>query len=311
MNSSSSKGILLESGTNEAEFLRFSIQQNFYGCNVSKVCQIILLDDKALTRLPEQPETILGAIYFRGTPVSVIDLGKTLSLPVNPERKNALLLVTEFNKKTVGFVIDEVQGIERITWDKFESLNSNSLFENNTSVIGTVDINGSLMMILDLEAIMSNIDPTMRIDSFANEITKEDTSTEKIKREKIRILYAEDSLLIQKILIKTLKEAGFQSISACTTGASALALITESGGAGAFDIILSDIEMPEMDGLTFCKKIRETKDGKEIPFIFFSSMINDQMKIKCERVGGNEAFSKPEVHKIVSAIDSLVRIKNI
>ena len=109
---------------------------------------------------------------------------------------------------------------------------------------------------------------------------------------------------MQRVLVTSLQKAGYQSVKLFSTGADALAYLS-SDPPPAVDVIISDIEMPKMDGLTFCKRLRDNPNFESVPFFFFSSTVTDEMRQKCASVGGSNAFSKPEVVQLVTAVDGL------
>ena len=169
-------------------------------------------------------------------------------------------------------------------------------------VVGTINLKAEIVVLLDVENIMATINPQMSLEFYQDEIISPTT----LDRSKVSIVSCEDSMVVQKVLLKTLEAAGYRRIKAFSTGAEGLEYLKDNSRENV-DIILSDIEMPQMDGLTLCRNIRTLDHLKDVPFLFFSSMINEQMANKCLSVGGNGSFSKPEIHLIVSAIDNLVK----
>jgi two-component system chemotaxis response regulator CheV len=299
---STSDGILLEAGTNEVEFLLFYLDSQPYGINVSKVCQISMFDPAAVRYLPNQRKEVLGVVDFRGKTISVIDLSMHLQIKQTKEITRRLMIVAEFNQRTTAFIVDGVDRIQRCNWDTFKSITDSSC--DVTSVLGTVRVpQEGLVIILDLETIMGSIDPTMSIDHYQNQI-----ASPRIDRQNVRIVYCEDSSIVQKVLLRTLDTAGFKTVKTFFTGKDGLEYL-QSVTPDQVDVILSDIEMPRMDGLAFCKEVRSMPGFAKKPFIFFSSMINHDMRRKCQTVGADFAFSKPEIQHIVSAIEEVVSQK--
>jgi two-component system chemotaxis response regulator CheV len=293
-------GILLESGTNEVEFLEFSVAGLNFGVNVAKVLQAITWKDSQFTAVPMASDGVLGFVHFRGVPISVIDLRHCLMLDENEGKVDKqLLLVMEFNNRTNAFLIDEIQNIHRFSWDQFTPLDA-AVFSgiDENVVIGTITVSGRIVMILDMEAIMARIDPSLSLENHIVEAGLE----KKDSREDLKLVFAEDSATIRQITLKALSDAGFKEVRAFPTGKQALEFMAQAK-AGEVDLILSDIEMPELDGLSLCRKVREMPTWRDIPFIAYSSLINEHMKRKCEAVGINESFAKPSIVDIVSAID--------
>ena len=295
------KGILLEVGTNEVEFLLFRLGTQYYGINVAKVRQILLFDESKVVLLPHHPPELLGVMKFRDRTISIVDLKIHLGV-TSPGATRKLLLVTEFNQRTIGFVIDAVERIERCSWKHFVPVADTIAGSTSKSLVGTVTLKETIVLILDLETIMTTIDPSMGMEAYEDKIP----SKMSIDRSEVSILYCEDSVVVQKTLLKTLDKAGFKKIATFATGADGLDFLKQEP-APHVDLILSDIEMPKMDGLTFCKAVRGLDSYKSTPLIFFSSMITDQMELKCRAVGGNACYSKPQIHLIVDAIEGLLK----
>ena len=294
-------GILLDVGTNEVEFLLINLGTQRYGINVSKVCTIQVVDLSIVAPLPNQPAEILGVMPFRDKTISIIDLALSLGWQGQADRSlRRLLVVAEFNQRTIGFVVDAVDRIERFSWGQFEPITETACSSGQASILGTIRLADGLILIIDLETIMAGLDPTMSVEHFAPDI-----GVATIPRAGIKIVHCDDSFLIQKVVAKVLSEAGFDSVLQFSNGEEALAYLREQGES-AVDIILSDIEMPKMDGLTFCKSLRTESRFSAVPVVFFSSLITEQMLSKCKSVGGNGAYSKPQINQLVGEIERLV-----
>lgn len=291
--------ILLEAGTNEAEFMEFTVCGHHFGVNVHKVRQAVSWSSLRLVNVPNDTPGYLGEVALRGTTISVISLRDKLRLPVKATVDRPLLLVMEFNQRTTGFLIDEIATIHRVSWQQFSPFEQVSFFSTSSSVIGSITVDDRVIQILDLEAMMGTLDESMNL----NEVDAVVEQSDEIDRAAIRLVYAEDSKTIQKLTSRMLGQAGFTNITSFPTGAEALRFLVSEAGAEA-DILLTDIEMPEMDGLTLCRRLRE-RSGRRLPVIFYSSMINDQMSLKCEAVGGDRCFAKPDIKGIIDAIDEL------
>ena len=295
------QGILLESGTNEVEFLIVSLGQQRYGINVSKVCQIMVYNPQLLSEMPNQSEEVLGVMTFREQTVSVIDLSINLKRKADQRPAQKLLIIAEFNERRTGFVVDGVERIQRVSWQNFEPITETTCNGSLASVVGTIRSEEGLIIILDLESIVGTLDPSMSIEFYAKEI-----EAASIDRGTIRVLHCEDSVVIQKLVFQVLHSAGFTRVEQVNNGSAALEYLKKNGR-GSVDVILSDIEMPTMDGLTMCRTLREDPRFQDLPLVFFSSMINEQMAAKCRTVGGNAAYSKPQINMIVGVIEDLIK----
>lgn len=304
--------ILLEAGTNEVEIFEFKIGDQHYGVNVAKVNQIIQRDQLKITRADLPPTGVLGTIPFRGKPVMTLDLGQILQIDSsNADPSRSLMLVTQFNDQIVAFAIDGAERIHRVSWKNFEPINS-GYAQENPYVNGIIRIEDRLILVLDLEYILTLVNPRlgMTVDQ-----SKLQNIEEKYKpRDHIKILFAEDSAMIRRMVQTQLNEVGFTNLEIASNGKEALNKVhyyveqaQESGKPinEFVDLILTDIEMPVMDGLTFCRAVKKELN-LDVPVIVFSSLINDQMIQKCKSVGANGWGSKPKVDLIVDIIDRLI-----
>lgn len=304
MSKQQEKGILLDVGTNEVEFLRFGILGQVFGINVAKVRQVMVYVKEQVTEIPGTPKEVLGQLLFRGNPIPVIDLSLYLKHRIPEDETKRLFLVCEFNLTTVAFIVDSVDRILRCSWKAFRPLEQSQFGQTSGSVVGTVLAGEEMIPIVDVELVLAELIPA--VGMIEHDYSKDERPLNPIiPREEISIVYCEDSHIVQKVLFKTLESAGFKRIKMFGTAADGLEYL-KSKERGKVDIIISDIEMPRMDGLTFCKELRSLQEFKEIPFVFFSSTVSEEMRKKCEQVGGSMAFSKPEIQNIVTAIDELV-----
>ncbi|MDQ8203821.1 chemotaxis protein [Pelagicoccus sp. SDUM812003] len=304
--------ILLEAGTNEVEVFEFNLGGHHYGVNVAKVNQIIQRDQVKITRTDCPPHGVLGTITFRGKPTMTLDLRSVLGIyGEEPDPSRALMLVTQFNDQVVAFAIDGAERIHRVSWEKFEPISSN-FAQENPYVNGIIRLDDRLVLILDLEYILTLINPRLGMTVDTQKLQK--IEEEFKPRDHIKILFAEDSAMIRKMVHGQLMDVGFTNVDLATNGSEALDKVRrakeESDASGTpfseyYDLILTDIEMPVMDGLTFCKRVKQEL-ALETPVIVFSSLINDQMIAKCKAVGANGWGTKPKVNLIVNIIDRLI-----
>jgi two-component system chemotaxis response regulator CheV len=295
--------ILLDTGTNEVEFLEIAVGSERFGVNVAKVSQLLVWDHSKLTQLPSSDNVFLGSYPFRGSNCAVFDLSQILGFELRQDI-NPLLLVMEFNSRINGFLVDKVFNIERVSWNRFLPISETTFDVTSHSLTGTVMIDKRVIMILDIEALMAELDPEQQISTYIKYVNNE-SPVAQYKREEVQILYCEDSGVIRKTTVKTLEQAGFRNIEQFVTGAELLRHL-QANTPQATTLILSDIEMPELDGLALCKAVKSNPKFQRIPFVFFSSLINDQMRAKCDIVKADAAFCKPEIHMIVDCIDSLL-----
>lgn len=303
----SKDGILLETGTNEVEFMEFQLNDVNYGINVSKIQHLISLANVKITRVPQAAPCVIGSIHNHGVPIKIIDLKIALGVPStehsDPSRQ--LVMVTKFNGTTTAFLIDGISKIHRISWTRFNPLNE-SLVDDSSSGFstGTITLEDRIVIILDLERLMISYFPNSFHKCQLDDIQ---TSYDK-RREEHHVIYVEDSKVVRTLTQDILKKSGYNKIKTFENGEEALRYLRENNNSddAPIDLVLTDIEMPMMDGLTLCRNIKSLKrrnSQESIPVIIYSSLITDEMARKCKSVGADAQLAKPEVDKIVRTID--------
>lgn len=297
--------ILLKSGTNEVELLTFQIDDQTFGINVAKVQSIIKYEGIVLSEMPLVHQALLGMMIYREHTIPLITLNSILEMESSVDEEKRKIIITEFNKSVNAFLVDHVDRIYRVNWNEFVPM-SNILDFKSSAVTGTVNIDGNDVMILDMECMLEEIFPSLIIEEVSDETLEKGEAK---NRGDVKIVFAEDSKLIRNNVIRLLSDAGYKSIKAFVSGLPAhefLLNLVNVGGSGLPDIIISDIEMPQMDGLTFCKKVKENKALKDIKVVMFSSLINDQMIEKCKSVHADSYVAKPQTNELVGILDDLV-----
>ena len=293
--------ILLESGTNELEILEFKIADNHYGINVAKIREILLY--QPVTPLPNTHPCIEGIFMPRDTMISVINLRKCLNLPENPDT-DGLFIITNFNKLNTAFHVDEVLGIHRVSWKDIIKPDSTISAEDTAVSTGVIKLQDKLVVILDFEKIVSDINPEtgLKVSDMDNYQGRDRSSSP--------ILIAEDSPLLSKLICECLRKAGYTNLIVNTNGQEAWDKLVEMTKNGTVlddvHLIITDIEMPLMDGHRLTKLVKENDTMKKIPLIIFSSLINEEIRLKGESLGADAQLTKPEIGKLVSAVDELI-----
>lgn len=297
-------GILLESGTNELEIVEFDVANNKFGINVIKVKEII--QPIPVIFVPHAHEHVEGIIQLRGEVLPVVDMLKVLGI-TNVERSpQQKYIVAEFNKQRVVFHVDNVTQIHRISWDQIEK--PSDMYQGGGSqVIGVIKQNDQMILLLDFERIMLEINPESGINvESVKKLGKRERSDKKI-------VIAEDSPLLRKLLHDTLNEAGYANVDFFENGRDAYNYLETLVKADPskditqhVQMIITDIEMPQMDGHHLTRKIKEHPDLAVLPVIIFSSLITDDLRHKGERVGAEDQISKPEIAELILRIDQLI-----
>lgn len=279
------KGILLESGTNELEVLEFKIGEESFGINVMKVREVLTL--QPLTALPDSHELTDGMIRIRGDAIIQINLVKYLSQVETDKDK---LIITEFNQKKLAFRVSDVSKIDRMSWAEVDTIKG---LNTDVPVIGVVKYNDRLVMILDFENIVAFVMPT-EADINYEEI---------VKLANARIAIADDSNFILEMVKSFLSKGGYENIISFPDGQETLDFLIENPG--EIDVLITDIEMPKMDGLTLCKKVKDNKLTSHIMVMLYSSLITEDIKHKGTSVGADYQVNKPQFESILRHLGTL------
>ncbi len=292
--------ILLENGTNELEVLEFKLDGNSYGINVAKIREIITYQD--VTPVPNAHPSIEGIFMPRDTMITAIDLKNCLQRGTS--EAGGLFIVTNFNKLDIAFHVEQVVGIHRVSWKDIIKPNATiSTAEEGVST-GIIKKNDKLIIILDFEKIVTDINPETGL-----KVTEIEALGER-ERNDIPILIAEDSVLLNKLIVDSLKKAGYTNLTHTENGEEAWNFICECKEHGDLEshirCVITDIEMPLMDGHRLTKLIKEDDVTKDIPVVIFSSLVNEEMRRKGEALGADAQLSKPEIGNLVREIDKLV-----
>lgn len=293
--------ILLESGTNELEVLEFRVGDNFYGINVAKIREIITYQH--VTPVPNSHPYVEGIFMPRDTMLTVISLRRCLGYD-DSHAEEGLFFITNFNSLNTAFHVDEVLGIHRLSWADINMPDSTLNAEDASVATGVVKIDNKLVVIIDFEKIVANINPETGLK--ASDLD----NYESRDRSKSPILLAEDSPLLSKLITECLKKAGYTNLIVNPNGQEAWDKLKAmyQNGTVLQDVhcIITDIEMPQMDGHRLTKLVKDNETMKNIPVIIFSSLINDEIRRKGESVGADAQLTKPEIGQLVDAVDNLV-----
>lgn len=293
--------ILLESGTNEVEVLEFTVAGNYYGINVAKIREIITYTH--VTPVPNSHPYVEGIFMPRDTMISVISLRRCLGYP-DPEDGQGLFFITNFNSLNTAFHVDEVRAIHRISWEDINTPDATVSDEDSGVATGVVKFDDRLVVILDFEKIVANINPETGL-----KVSDMDGYEER-DRSQTPILLAEDSPLLSKLICECLKKAGYTNLIVNANGQEAWDKLKDMYDKGTVldDVkcVITDIEMPQMDGHRLTKLIKDNETMSHIPVVIFSSLINDEIRRKGESVGADAQLTKPEVGMLVDAVDGLI-----
>ncbi|MHC1749003.1 MAG: chemotaxis protein [Cellulosilyticaceae bacterium] len=300
-----SNNILLETGNGELEIVEFLVNQKHYCINVLKIKEIVQL--QSITPIPGEKPEIAGKAVVRDMMVTVVDLNRMLEKKETPSYSNCLGLLCEFNQSIVVFLVDQILGIRRVKWTELEKPD---YIGEETLVVANILIEGVILMLLDFEKILISLGTRDE-----NAYFKRDNGIDfNEKRSKMKLVMADDSRTVRGLLKETLTAAGYTDLTFFNDGQEAYEYLDniksklgESFGTKV-NLMITDIEMPVMDGYTLTRKIKEDNVMSKLPIVVFSSLITNDLFHKGKNVGADIQISKPEIGQLVTTVDKLLGI---
>ncbi|MDE5592110.1 MAG: chemotaxis protein [Helicobacter sp.] len=304
----------LKISTNEIELVDFRIHkieknkvyEGIYGINVAKVNEIIRLPQ--LTELPGVPDYIEGIFDLRGIVIPVINLAKWMHVEVPKNKKiKPRVIIAEFNNVIIGFIVHEAKRIRRINWQNIEpahfssSTATSGLDKSRITGMTRLDGGDQVLLILDLESIIQDLgfyQPEINIDKIHNQFTG-------------LALVIDDSAIARKIIKEFLEKMGFDVAEANNgkSGLEKLEELYENYGENLLKhlkVIISDIEMPQMDGFHFATKAKEDPRFAKVPIVFNSSISDKFSQQKSGEAGGESYLVKFDGNKFHEEISRIV-----
>jgi len=298
----SNSNILLETGTNEIEIMEFTVNDNLFGINVAKVREIML--SAPVKSMPHVHPAVEGIFKPRDQVITVINLPRFLVDTDVEKQTKDLFIVTNFNMMYVAFRVHSVVGISRISWRDIQKPDKTISGGADGVATGIAQCGDDLVTILDFEKIVAEIAPETSIQ--IDEIDRMGPRT----RSDQPIYLAEDSLLLSQMIRESLGKAGYTNLHTYPNGQELwdelIQMKARGTAPGEVAMVITDIEMPQMDGHHLTKLIKSDQILRKIPVVLFSSLISEEMRIKGKQVGADEQLSKPEIGHLVSVMDQLL-----
>ena len=295
-------------GTNKFELLLFRLgtdslsgSREVFGINVFKVREALVMPP--VTSMPGAPAHVLGVANIRGQIIPVIDLPAVLGCK---SEKKGFIIVTEYERSVQGFAVEEVEEIVRLDWSKVMSAEAHAVGGLVTSLASMGEGEDTrLALVLDVERILRDVLPSRVVDADKMAIDMHLNLPEGSL-----ILYADDSSVARSQIEKTLEKMGARFVAA-KTGLEAwerlqtLAQEAKTAGYSVRDkvaLILTDLEMPQMDGFTLTRRIKEDERFKEIPVIIHSSLSGSANESHAQSVGAEGYVAKFIPQELARAI---------
>ncbi|MBF0345746.1 MAG: chemotaxis protein CheV [Nitrospirae bacterium] len=310
---------VLKVGTNELELVVFKMYCNLedgsqetrnYGVNVAKVREIIPMPN--LTTVPDMPNYAESLAEVRGEVIPIVDLGKWMKLVI-PDTVSIRhkVIVLEMLGTTVGMIVHEVERIRRIKWDKIKPPPPLLQTKHGGKITGVtkIDDGNDLLLILDLESVIQDIGALIPKRGY----TVDDLNKMVVKKKMSgNVLIVDDSSVARKILKDILENVGL-SILEAVDGKQALAVLNDFQSkigdksiTQFIQLVISDVEMPEMDGLTFTKTVKSNPKLKVLPIIVNTSLSGEENKEKAKSVGADGYLVKFDVNNLLHEVQRLL-----
>ncbi len=293
--------ILLESGTNELEVLVFRVGGLTLGVNVAKVREVLVRQD--LVALPEAHQSLVGCFRLRKHVVPCVSLHRHLAEPPSLPGQDVKVILTEFNQQQIGFVVDTIERIHRITWKQVLAVPQ--LFNDSSSPVTAIaHIDGRLVLMLDFEMIADQVSQRQHNVGPASNVHG-------VKRDLVRVVMADDSVTARHALEGVLRTSGYTNLTVFENGAQLWTYLceqleTHDDVHDVADLVISDVEMPQIDGLHLTRRIKEHPQLKVLPVLLYSSILTPDNFKKGQAVGADAQLTKPELLRVVDVADRLL-----
>ena len=303
---------LTEVGTNEVEIMRFyldlkqgdSVYRAFYGVNVAKVLKIMRMPESFMKPPERAHPSVLGAFHFkdRDIVVPLVGLAKYLE-GERVEQEEPKIIVTEFNEVTTAFLVSGVTRIYRLSWRDVEQPDRLVSSYSHNAFTGVVRLDEKVVFILDLEKIVIELNPKAAAQLYG--LGAMDIEADR----PVTILHVDDQVVVRKLVKRALERNPMFTVQSADGGPSALAWLREMQAEAAsrgepignlVDVVVTDVEMPVMDGYTLCRQIKEDPVLKQLPVFLFSSLVTKETLHKGVSVGADGQFPKPQTEAMAT-----------
>ena len=292
-----------EIDSSELELLEFAVGNKYFGINIAKVSEIII--HREVTSVPSAPAAVEGVFMHRDKLVTVVDLHVVLEIEKPPETERTLLVVCDFDQVSIAFDVTNVNGIQRLKWSQVEKPPAVSGNTENSLATGVAKVNEKIIMILDFEKIVCDMNAGKEFE--IGEVHEIATPQEFDYSRKVVVV--EDSVFLNKVVADALKKVGFTNVTQFYNGKEAWEYISSLKGGDltrTLGGIISDIEMPQMDGHTLVRLIKSDKELAKTPVLMLSSLIHDNMRQKGEIAGANGQFSRAQLSECIKTLVELM-----
>ena len=291
-------------GENRLELLLFRLgARQRYGINVFKIQEVIQCPP--LTKVANSNPIVRGIANMRGKTIPIMDLAQAIGKrPVN-STEDAFVIVTEYNRSTQGFLVEGVERIINLNWEDIKAPPKG--LGNNSYMTAVTSSDDQLVEIIDVEKVLAELIGVRADIENANTLTAHDGRT-------LRLMVVDDSSVARNQIKRTLEQMGIETILANNgkEGLNMLKAMTKQGEVSEqIDMIISDVEMPEMDGYTFTAEIRNDPQLKALPVLLHTSLSGGFNQTMVEKVGADKFVPKFNAEELSSQVKGLLLEKQL
>jgi len=287
--------------------MEFTMAGNSFGINVAKVTEI-------MRRCPITPMThshycIEGIFKPRGLIITVINLPRYMELPESENPEQDMFMLTNFDNVNAAFLVHTVEAMHQIKWSSVERPSAIIYGSNDSVITGTTKIGDRIITIIDFEKVLYDINPETGMQLSEVKIMGERPRSEK------PIVIVEDSVFLMKMILQAVEMAGFTNVTSFDNGQDAWEYLEnardecKSRGMpieSKVAILITDIEMPRMDGHHLTKLVKSDDFLNRLPVLVFSSLIDEAQKTHGANIGVNAHLSKPQIGNLIATIDEWI-----
>jgi len=293
--------------TSALELMEFTMGGNSFGINVAKVIEIMRYTP--ITPMTLSHPCIDGVFKPRGKLITVINLPRYMALEENEDPSNDMFMLTNFDNTNSAFHVHTVEGMHRINWSDVEKPSSIVYGGNDSVITGTTKIGNKIITIVDFEKVLFDINPETGLQ--ISEVQRMGERDHSVKP----IVVVEDSVFLRRMLIESLELAGYLNITSFDNGQDAWEYLIKCRSEShankspiekQVSILITDIEMPRMDGHHLTKLVKNDDILSRVPVVVFSSLIDEAQKLMGEKLGVSAHLSKPQIGLLVSTLDEYI-----
>ena len=293
---------MIEGDEQTLQLMEFIVSGGHFGINVAKVSEIMKYSQYPITPMPNSNPFVEGIFRPRTETMTVINLAAYMGLPPSPDEERDILIITKLNNMETAFHVHGVEAINSVRLSDIEKPDATIYGGEEGMATGIAKHGEKLITIVDFEKILIDISPNMGFSpSDVDKLGMRNRSHKPI-------LVAEDSPLLERLIISSLEKAGYVNIICTSNGQEAWNLLESYKDSGKpleehVCAVITDIEMPLMDGHRLLKLIKDDHTLRKLPVLVFSSLISDDMRTIGNKLGAIGNVSKPEIANLVTILD--------